>query len=40
MKSHWKSDDFGRGKTKTAKARHKRAIKRKSLREFLKDFLL
>lgn len=39
MKSHYKIDDFGRGKTKTAKSRHKRIIKRKSLKEFLKDLI-
>lgn len=39
MKSHWKSDDFGRGKSKVAKARHRRVIKKKSLREFFKYLL-
>lgn len=37
MKSHWKSEDFGRGKNKTSKTRHRRIIKKKSLREFFKD---
>lgn len=27
MKFHWKIDDFGRGKNKTSKARHRRIIK-------------
>lgn len=37
MKSNWKIDDFGRGKSKVAKNRHRRIIKKNSLREFLKD---
>ena len=37
MKSHYKIEDFGRGKNKTSKARHRRVIKKKSLREFIKD---
>lgn len=37
MKSNWKVEDFGRGKSKVAKQRHRRIIKKKSLNEFLKD---
>lgn len=29
MKSSYKVEDFGRGKSNTSKARHKRALKRK-----------
>lgn len=38
MKSHWKSDDFGRGRNATAKARHKRIIKKKAYNDMRKDF--
>jgi hypothetical protein len=38
MKSCWKSEDFGRGKSKVAKARHRRIIKRKANREMLNDY--
>lgn len=37
QKSHYKVEDFGRGKSKVAKARHRRTIKRKSLREYFKN---
>lgn len=37
MKSHWKVYDFGRGKNKTSKARHRRFLKKKSIREYLRD---
>ena len=37
MKSHYKVYDMGRGKSKPAKARHRRAIKRKSYNEFNRD---
>jgi hypothetical protein len=37
MKSNWKSEDFGRGKSKVAKARHRRSLKRKANRELLND---
>lgn len=37
MIKDYKSDDFGRGKSKTAKRRHKLHIKRKANAEFLKD---
>jgi hypothetical protein len=36
-KSDWKSDDFGRGKNKTSKSRHRRAIKKKAKNIFEKD---
>lgn len=31
MKSNWNVEDFGRGKSKTSKARHKRSLKRKTI---------
>lgn len=31
MKSNWNEEDFGRGKSKTSKARHKRRLKRKTI---------
>lgn len=37
MKSDWKSDDMGRGKSKTAKSRHRRVIKKKANRCFKYD---
>lgn len=37
MKSHWRIDDFGRGKSKVAKSRHKRILKKQALREYFKD---
>jgi len=37
MKSHWKCEDFGRGKSKLTKSRHRRTIKKKASREFEKD---
>jgi hypothetical protein len=39
MKAHYKCDDFGRGKSPTAKKRHRRTIKKKSLREFFKSLM-
>lgn len=38
MLSDGKVFDFGRGKNKTSKKRHRRIIKRKSKREFIRDF--
>jgi len=37
MKSNWKVEDFGRGKSPVSKARHRRIIKKKANREFLND---
>ncbi len=37
MKSGYKIDDFGRGKSKVSKSRHRRVIKKKSNRELLYD---
>lgn len=37
MKSHYRIEDFGRGKSKVSKARHRRIIKKKSLKELFKD---
>lgn len=37
MKSHWNIDDFGRGKSDKAKARHKRKIKKQAKLRFKKD---
>ena len=37
LKSDWKCDDFGRGKSSVAKSRNRRFIKKKAIREFLKD---
>ena len=37
MIKDYKSNDFGRGKSKTAKKRNKNWIKRKANAEFLKD---
>lgn len=39
QKSHYKVEDFGRGKSVVAKARHRRTIKKKALREFNREVL-
>lgn len=38
MLKDYKVDDFGRGKSKTAKNRHKKHIKRKANAELEKDY--
>lgn len=37
MKGNWQSDDFGRGKTKLAKGRHRRAIKKRAKNRLFKS---
>ncbi len=37
QKSDWKCDDFGRGKTRTSRSRHRRAIKKIVLRKLKKE---
>lgn len=37
QKQHWGIEDFGRGKSPTSKARHRRTIKKKALRCFIND---
>jgi len=37
MKSNYKIEDFGRGKSRIAKGRQRRIIKKKSYREFNND---
>jgi len=37
LKQHWRSDDFGRGKSIVAKARQRRVIKKQAKRHFNKE---
>jgi hypothetical protein len=39
LKSNYRVEDFGRGKSKVSKARHRRRLKKRAYREFLTDLL-